>query len=157
MPPRAEELTGELFDLSIALDLIGHAAASRIGINQTDLICLNLLVRHGPMSPGQVAASLGLTTAAISAMATRLEAGGYAYREIDPKDRRRILMHALPAGAQKAFSQFDGFYQAVVGLFDSYGERDQKLLIDLLARFRHILVDQAAAIKAGQESGPGPA
>src|SRR5215831_12130064 len=85
----AHELVGELFELSIALDLIGNAAASRIGINQTDLICLNLLVRHGPMSPGQVANSLGLTTAAISAMATRLEAGGYAYREIDAKDRRR--------------------------------------------------------------------
>ena len=151
MPQRAEQLTGELFDLSIALDLIGHAAAGRIGINQTDLICLNLLVRHGPMSPGQVAASLGLTTAAISAMATRLEAGGYAHREIDPKDRRRILMHASPTGAERAFSQFDGFYQAVVGLFDSYGERDQKLLIDLLARFRQILIDQAAAIKAGQD------
>jgi DNA-binding MarR family transcriptional regulator len=82
-------------------------------------------------------------------MATRLEAGGYAYREIDPKDRRRILMHASPSGADRAFSQFDGFYQAVVGLFESYGERDQKLLIDVLARFRQILIDQAAAIKAG--------
>jgi DNA-binding MarR family transcriptional regulator len=146
---RAEALTNELFDLSIALDLVGAAAASRIGINQTDLICLNLLVRHGPMSPGQVATTLGLTTAAISAMATRLEAGGYARREIDPKDRRRILMHASPDAAQRAFSHFDGFYHAVFELFGSYSEREQKLLLDLLARYRQILVDQAAAIKAG--------
>jgi DNA-binding MarR family transcriptional regulator len=146
---RAEALTGELFDLSIALDLIGNAAASRIGINQTDLICLNLLVRHGPMSPGQVAQTLGLTTAAISAMATRLEAGGYAYREIDPKDRRRIVMHASPTGTQRAFSLFDDFYQASASLFASYGERDQKLLLDVLARFRQVLTEQAAAIKAG--------
>ena len=148
-PPRPEALTDELFDLSIALDLIGAAAASRIGINQTDLICLNLLVRRGPMSPGQVAAALGLTTAAISAMATRLEAGGYARREIDPKDRRRILMHATPETAQRAFGQFDGFYHAVVELFGSYSESEQRLLLDLLARFRQILVDQAAVIKAG--------
>jgi DNA-binding MarR family transcriptional regulator len=146
---RAHALTGELFDLSIALDQIGNAAASRIGINQTDLICLNLLVRHGPMSPGQVAQTLGLTTAAISAMATRLEAGGYAYREIDPKDRRRILMHASPTGTQRAFSLFDDFYYAVADLFGSYGERDQKLLLEILARFRQVLTDQAAAIKAG--------
>ena len=146
---RAEALTGELFDLSIALDLIGNAAASRIGINQTDLICLNLLVRHGPMSPGQVAQALGLTTAAISAMATRLEAGGYAHREIDPKDRRRILMHASPSGTQRAFSLFDDFYQASAGLFASYSERDQKLLLEILARFRQVLLEQAAAIKAG--------
>lgn len=47
----ARSMTEELFDLSIALDLIGNAAASRIGLNQTDLICLHLLVRHGPTSP----------------------------------------------------------------------------------------------------------
>jgi DNA-binding MarR family transcriptional regulator len=146
---RAEALTGELFDLSIALDLIGNAAATRIGINQTDLICLNLLVRHGPLSPGQVAQALGLTTAAISAMATRLETGGYAYREIDPKDRRRILMYASPTGTQRAFSLFDDFYQASASLFASYGERDQKLLLEILARFRQVLTEQAAAIKAG--------
>jgi DNA-binding MarR family transcriptional regulator len=142
-------LTGELFDLSIALDLVGNAAAARIGINQTDLICLNLLTRHGPMSPGQVAQTLGLTSAAISAMATRLEAGGYAYREIDPKDRRRILMHASPTGTQRAFGLFDDFYRATERLFASYGERDQKLLLEVLARFRQVLTDQAAAIKAG--------
>lgn len=146
---RANALTGELFDLSIALDLIGNAAASRIGINQTDLICINLLVRHGPMSPGQVAATLGLTTAAISAMASRLENGGYVRREIDPKDRRRIVMHAVPEGAQQAFSRFDGFYEAVVELFGSYSESDQRLLLDVLPRFRQILIDQAAALKEG--------
>ena len=145
----AEALTSELFDLSMALDRLGNAAASRIGINQTDLICLNLLVRHGPMSAGQVASALGLTTAAISAMATRLEAGGYARREIDPTDRRRILMHASPAGAERAFSLFDGFYQEAVGLFASYQVSDQQLLLELLARFTQVLNDQAAAIKGG--------
>ena len=143
-----EALTGELFDLSIALDLIGNAAASRIGINQTDLICLNLLVRRGPMSPGQVAAALGLTTAAISAMATRLEKGGYAYREMDPSDRRRIIMRPSPSGVERAFGLFDGFYEAVTGMFAQYGEAERMMLLEVLGRFREILEDQAAAIKA---------
>ena len=131
---RAEALTGALFDLSIALDLIGNAAASRIGINQTDLICLNLLVRRGPMSPRQVASTLGLTSAAISALATRLEAGGYAQREMDPRDPRRILMHASPTGSQQVFSHFDDLYQAVTELFASYSDRDQKLPRVVVAR-----------------------
>jgi DNA-binding MarR family transcriptional regulator len=143
----ASTLTGELFELSIALDLIGNAAATRIGINQTDLICLNLLVRHGPMSPGQVAMSLGLTSAAISAMATRLEAGGYAYREIDPKDRRRVLMHASPAGTKQAFGLFNDFYLAASRLFTVYDEPDLRKLAELLTRFRQTLTDQAAAIR----------
>src|SRR5688500_16607569 len=94
----AHRLTMELFDLGIVIDLIGQATASRLGINQTDLICLNMLTRNVPMSSGQVASALGLTAAAISAMASRLEAGGYARREMDPKDRRRVLLHPLPDG-----------------------------------------------------------
>ena len=144
----AEELVGELFELSIALDLVGNAAATRIGINQTDLICLNLLVRHGPMSPGQIAAALGLTTAAISAMATRLEAGGYARREMDPKDRRRVLMHASPTGAEQAFSLFDDVFQAAMDLFASVNRQDLRTLSGLLAEFRKILTEHAAAIRS---------
>jgi DNA-binding MarR family transcriptional regulator len=144
----AHELTSELFELSMALDQIGNAAAGRIGINQTDLICLNLLVRHGPMSPGDIAAALGLTTAAISAMATRLEKGGYATREIDPNDRRRVLMSASPAGAQQAFSLFDDFYQATVSLFSATDPQQVQRLTALLTQFRHVLTEHAAAIRA---------
>lgn len=143
----AQQLTGELFELSMAIDRIGNAAASRIGINQTDLICLNVLVRHGPMSPGQVATALGLTTAAISAMATRLEAGGYATREIDPKDRRRILMHASPAGASQAFGLFDDLFQATTGLFAQHDDADLRRCLDLITQFRHVLTDHAASIR----------
>jgi DNA-binding MarR family transcriptional regulator len=144
----ARALTNELFEVSIALDLIGNAAASRIGINQTDLICLNLLVRHGPMSPSQVASSLGLTAAAISAVATRLEAGGYAHREIDPNDRRRVLMHASPAASQQAFSLFDDFHQAIIQLLGIEDRQDIQKLTVLLAQFRGILVEHATAIRA---------
>ncbi|MFI9550861.1 MarR family winged helix-turn-helix transcriptional regulator [Nonomuraea endophytica] len=143
----ARELTGELFELSMALDLIGNASAGQIGINQTDLMCLNLLVRHGPMSPGQIAAALGLTTAAISAMASRLEAGGYAAREIDPKDRRRVLMHASPLGAERAFGLFDDFFLAATELFGSTSEDDLRRLADLLRRFRHLLTEHAQVIR----------
>ena len=125
-PNLPRELTHELFDLSIAMDLIGNVTAGRLGLNQTDLICLDLLVRRGPLSAGEVASALGLTTAAISAMATRLERGGYAYREIDRADRRRVLLHASEAGAARAFGLFDGLYAAATELAASYGPRQSE-------------------------------
>ncbi len=143
-----QALTHELIDLSIAIDLIGQATASRLGINQTDLICLDLLVRQGPMGAGQLAAALGLTTAAISAMATRLEAGGYAHREMDPHDRRRVLLHASPSGAEQAFSLFDDLYRAAAALNASHPKRDLRMLINLLRRYRELITDQATALRA---------
>src|SRR5262245_38506256 len=141
-------MTEELFELSMSIDLIGQASATRLGINQTDLICLWLLVRRGPTGAGDVAAALGLTTAAISAMATRLEAGGYARREMDPHDRRRVVLHALPAGAQKAFSLFDGLYEASAELSTRHSARDQQKLIRLLREYRALIAEYTATVRA---------
>jgi DNA-binding MarR family transcriptional regulator len=142
------EITQELFELSMAIDSIGHATAARLGINQTDLICLERLVSRGPMGAGELAATLGLTTAAISAMASRLEAAGYARREMDPSDRRRVVLHALPAGAQQAFSLFDGLYRAANDLDSEYSERDQRKLLSLLRRFRQLIAEHDTEIRS---------
>jgi DNA-binding MarR family transcriptional regulator len=146
--PLPQMLTHELIDLSIAIDLIGQATASRLGVNQTDLICLDLLVRQGPQSPSQLASTLGVTAAAISAMAGRLEVGGYAYREMDPNDRRRVLIHALPPGAQQAFSLFDDLYQAASAMYTAYEDRDLQMLINLLRAYRQLITDHTTTLRA---------
>jgi len=142
------QLTQELFDLSIAIDLIGQATAAVLGVNQTDLICLELLVRRGPMGAGEVAQALGLTTAAVSAMATRLEAGGYARREMDPNDRRRVYLHASPTGARQAFSLFDGLYRASASLLGELPEPDQTMLLTTLRRYRRVIDENTANLRA---------
>jgi DNA-binding MarR family transcriptional regulator len=131
----------------MALDRLGNAAAGSIGINQTDLICLNLLMRRGPMSPSQIAAELGLTTAAISAVATRLEAGGYAQRAIDPADRRRILMSASAEGTQKAFGLFDDLYAETAGLTAGIRPAELRRLEDLLRAYQEIVLRKARALR----------
>jgi DNA-binding MarR family transcriptional regulator len=144
----SQELTRELFDLSIAIDFVGQASATRLGINQTDLICLDLLVRQGPQSPSQIAATLGLTAAAISAMAGRLESGGYAHRKMDPTDRRRVLLHASPSGARRAFRLFDDLAGAAAEMYTRYPERDLRKLLDMLRAYRQLIDEHAAALRA---------
>jgi DNA-binding MarR family transcriptional regulator len=144
----AHELTRELFDLSVAIEAIGRASAGRLGINQTDLMCLDLLTRRGPLSAGDVAAALGLTTAAISAMATRLEAGGYAHRQMDPNDRRRVLLHASPDGTRKAFSLFDDLYRASTKLYSRHSEAEQRQLLDVLRTYRQLITGYSARLRS---------
>jgi len=141
-------LTEELFELSMAIDLIGQATADVLGINQTDLICLELLVRRGPMGAGEVAQALGVTTAAVSAIASRLEAAGYARREMDPHDRRRVHLHASRSGAMQAFSLFNGLYQASHELAGGLRPREQALLLETLRRYRQLIAEHTADVKA---------
>ncbi len=150
----ARELAEELFDLGAAIDLVGQTTASRLGINQTDLICLNLLHRNGSMSAGEVAARLGLTTAAISAMAARLERGGYARREMDPNDRRRVLLHAEPSGVAQAFGLFDQLYRATAGLSADESEADLRRMLILMRRFRSVIAETTTELRDGATELP---
>jgi DNA-binding MarR family transcriptional regulator len=81
----------------------------------------------------------------VSAMASRLEAGGFAFRQEDPADRRQVLMHASPSGSQQACTIFEDHHRAATELTSSLEDHDLRRLIDLVASFRRIITDQAIA------------
>jgi DNA-binding MarR family transcriptional regulator len=70
--------------------LLSQAAAERIGINVTDLNCLNVVALTGSMTAGELARATGLTTASITGVLDRLEESGFVRRERDAADRRRV-------------------------------------------------------------------
>ncbi len=70
------------------MQLLGQVSAERIGINATDLNCLNIVALTGPMTAGELARATGLTTASITGVLDRLEEGGFVRRERDPKEGR---------------------------------------------------------------------
>ena len=108
-----------------------------------------------PMSTGQVASALGLTPAAISAMASRLEAGGYARREMDPTDRRRVLLHASAEGNRQAFGLFDDLYAAAHQLLAAYPEDDVRMLAALLRGYRELIQEPASQLARDSSRRPG--
>jgi len=75
--------------------LISDLVATRVGINSTDLECLDLLQLNGPITAGQMSARSGLTSGATTAMIDRLERAGYVRRRRDPGDRRVVVVEVL--------------------------------------------------------------
>ena len=73
------------------MQLLGQVSADRIGINATDLNCLNLVALTGHMTAGDLAKQTGLSTASITGVLDRLEEGGFVRRVRDPHDRRRVI------------------------------------------------------------------
>jgi DNA-binding Lrp family transcriptional regulator len=74
------------------MHLMSQAAADKIGINATDLNCLNILSFSGQMTAGELAKATGLTTASITGVVDRLEDVGFVRRERDAADRRRVVI-----------------------------------------------------------------
>jgi DNA-binding MarR family transcriptional regulator len=67
-----------------------NLAADRLGVNRTDLHCLNAIENAGGLTAGELAAEVGLTSGAVTGVVDRLERAGFARRVPDPADRRRV-------------------------------------------------------------------
>ena len=74
------------------MQLLSQVSADRIGINATDLNCLNIVALTGHMTAGDLARQTGLSTASITGVLDRLEEGGFVRRVRDPHDRRRVIV-----------------------------------------------------------------
>jgi DNA-binding MarR family transcriptional regulator len=157
--PQHRALVFALLDLGIEIDSEGQAAAAVIGINQTDLICLNALFRQGAMTAGQLAAAIGLTSGATTTAIDRLERAGYVHRQSDPTDRRRVLVEPSREGAHQAFSLFDDLLERTAQLSASYSDDQLALLLELLERFRALIAEHTTTLwaraAAAQQHTPG--
>jgi len=109
-------------------------AADRLGINLTDLRCMDIVEQHGGLTAGELAAAAHLTTGAVTAVLDRLEDAGYARRVSDPDDRRRVRVE-LTAKAQRATGEIWGpAAEAYFSLFDRYTVEQLEGMLDLLGR-----------------------
>jgi DNA-binding MarR family transcriptional regulator len=72
-----------------------NLAAERLGLNQTDLHCINIIENAGGIGAGELAKQAGLTTGAVTGVIDRLERAGYA-RRAPGEDRRRVKVEVTP-------------------------------------------------------------
>jgi predicted ArsR family transcriptional regulator len=151
-PSSLGELLGR--ELSTAVVLFHQAVAERMGLNATDFKCLDLLARMGPMTAGHLAELLGLTGGAITGVIDRLEAAGFAQRERDQSDRRRVIIKPCgsPASASTLVPIFASLQQAMgEELANRYSPEVLDAIEDFLRRTIQVLRQETQ--KLHQEIG----
>lgn len=122
------------------MQLLGAASAERIGINVTDLNCLNILSFTGTMTAGELARVTGLTTASITGVLDRLEEAGFVRRERDPYDRRRVVVHLDPArGLRDIAPVFAPVIQAWREAAAGYTDEQLSLLLQFQGEMEEIM------------------
>src|SRR5260370_29528151 len=93
-PPRGKLNRGvkeSLRDLGTQLSQLNTSVGSRLDLKATDLGCLDLISRYGPISPSALAKRAGLHPATMTGVLDRLERGGWIERGRDPSDRRGVV------------------------------------------------------------------
>jgi DNA-binding MarR family transcriptional regulator len=134
---------------STATVLFHTAIAARLGLNPSDHKCADLLFQQGAMTATELAERVGLTTAAITGVADRLERAGWVRREADPNDRRRVIIRPTPTpelGRQGA-KLFDSFVQAYTELLSAYSDDELALLLEFTRNSTEMMTRETAKLR----------
>jgi DNA-binding MarR family transcriptional regulator len=137
-----------LRDLGTQLSLLNHSVGTRLDLKATDLECLDLITRHGPLSPSALARAAGLHPATMTGILDRLERGGWIDRGRDPSDRRGVLIQAARGRGAEVLRLYlvdSGMNTAMDQICADYDDEDLQLFAGFLHR-------TAAAARAGAEN-----
>jgi DNA-binding MarR family transcriptional regulator len=145
--------------------LISDLVATRVGLNSTDLECLDLLYLAGVTTAGKLAKHTGLTTGAITAVIDRLERAGFARRRRDTADRRCVLVEVVPSSAARVQPLYEPLVARVLELNKDYDDEQLATVVAYLSRAlavgaEHVTWLQTQPVQARRGAGrrqPGPA
>lgn len=136
--PTRDELIGALSwkmrRLSAETVLFHQAIADRLGINPTDLKCLDLAAGPEPVTAGRLAEVSGLTSGAITGVINRLEKAGLVHREQDPHDRRKVIITVRPDVPSIVVGLFSSISDSMLELCSRYRDDEIALVLDFISR-----------------------
>jgi DNA-binding MarR family transcriptional regulator len=114
--------------------LVSQAVAAKVGLNTTDLECLDIIQTGDLVSAGEIARKTGLTTGAVTTLLDRLEKAGYVKRQADPNDRRRVLIVIQPERLEPLAEIYAPLQAAMEALYRNYSEADLLTIADFTER-----------------------
>jgi len=119
--------------------LHGQTVARRVGVNSTDLECLDLILMSGPSTAGEIARHTGLTSGAVTGLIDRLERLGLVERTADAADRRKVLVRVREDKIGPIAQLYAPLEKAMQSLLAGYSREELKVLIDFAERSSDLL------------------
>ena len=147
------EVDAELVRLQEAAAAFDQAAADSLGLNRSDVQCLDVVLSRGPITAGALADACSLTTGSVTALLDRMERSGYLHRNADPADRRRVLVEATPMAAERVRALLAPLATATHARLDGVSAEHLIAIRDYLRAGAEVRAEEAAAIRA-HLSGP---
>ena len=108
-----------------------HAAISRQG----EVMVMRQLAIGKQMTPGQLAHSTSNSPGRISAILGALENKGWVVREVDPHNRRRVLVSLTDEGRHSVDAHRKVAAEYMAWVFDHMGADNTERFLQLLAEF----------------------
>jgi DNA-binding MarR family transcriptional regulator len=130
--------------------LHGQAIARKVGINSSDLECLDLILLNGPSTAGDIARRTGLTSGAVTGLIDRLERLGLVERTADAHDRRKVLVRVREDKIGPVGELFAPLERSIQAVLAGYSREELKTLLDFFERSGEVLLTRVAEINDGK-------
>jgi len=149
------ELTEALRAFLSASDAFDEALGGALGLNATDVRCVDLLDQYGTMTAGALAEVAGLSTGAVTFLLDRLERAGFVHRVRDTEDRRRVLVELVPFARDQIFQLHAGLVEAWRDSAQRFSASDLRSIISFLREGAKLYEEQVPILCARVPSGSG--
>ena len=130
--------------------LHGQAVARKVGVNSSDLECLDLILLNGPSTAGDIARRTGLTSGAVTGLIDRLEKLGLVERIDDPNDRRKVLVRVREDKIAPIAALFTPLEKSMHALLAGYSREELNTLLDFSERASEYLLGRVAELNDGK-------
>ena len=130
--------------------LHGQAIAKKVGVNSSDLECLDLILLNGPSTAGEIARRTGLTSGAVTGLIDRLERLGLVERTADANDRRKVLVRVREDKIGPIAALFSPLEKSIGAILAGYSREELKTLLDFFERSGEVLLARVAELNGGK-------
>jgi DNA-binding MarR family transcriptional regulator len=130
-----------------------EALADRLGLNPTDLRCLELVLAEPGITAGRLAERADLTTGAVTGVLDRLEGAGFVRRRPDPADRRSVTIVPVDARAGEVRAAVEPLSRAIAGVLDRLPAGERRAVIEFLDTADQAVHDETARMRASARGG----
>jgi len=125
-----------------------QAVADRVGLNATDLKCLDLAREAGgPLTAGRLAEVTGLTSGAITGVIDHLERAGLARRVRDPQDRRKVLVQPILEPMAALLPIYQELGRSMAGVCMQYNEEELQVVYRFLEQAIEVMKRQTERLR----------
>jgi DNA-binding MarR family transcriptional regulator len=136
-PSRRARLLEELVQAgraSSAATVMFHTAVAAIqGLSPSEEKALDLLLRFGPLTAGELARHTGLAPASVTGLVGRLERKGFARRVANPEDRRSVLVEADQERVMASLAPlFADWARSLEELYAGYSDEQLETILHFL-------------------------
>jgi DNA-binding MarR family transcriptional regulator len=152
--PGVEGVVRALRRVNFQGSIFGQSVAIRLGLSESDIDALELLIDTGAATAGKLSEVMGMTTGAVTRVIDRLEQAGYVRRTADPADRRRVVVEVVPERVATVQSLLESLERASAEEVGRYSPEQLTLINDFLSRMADLTQTEAARLRTSPEGDP---